>query len=52
MGPVLTLEYFIEEGGVKFQVANVTMYTAYSGYSKEQWIRGISHPRGTKSVDM
>ena len=42
MGPVLTLEYFIEEGGVRFQVANVTMYTAYS----------ISHPSGTKSVDM
>ena len=52
MGPVLTLEYFIEEGGVRFQVANVTMYTAYSGFSKKQWIRGISHPRGTKSVDM
>ena len=52
MDPVLTLEYFIEEGGVRFQVANVTMYIAYSGSAKEQWIRGISHPRRTKSVDM
>ena len=52
MGPVLTLEYFIEEGGVRFQVANVTMYTAYSGFSKKQWMMGISHPRETKSGEM
>ena len=52
MGPVRTLEYFIEEGGVRFQDVNVTKYTAYSGSAKEQWIRGISHPRGAKSVDM